>query len=79
MFCFAYDYEEYYAKRGLYFDMRLELGSQHIATEDDLLDAITTMDEEVAKRYCQEFRDKYITAYGKASKLSADIIYNAIK
>lgn len=79
MFCFAYDYEEYSTKRGLYFDMRPELGSQHIATEDDLLDAITTMDEEVAKGYCQEFRDKYITAYGKASKLSADIIYNAIK
>lgn len=79
MLCFAYDYEEYSAKRGLYFDMRQELGCSHIATEDDLLNAITTIDEVALQKYCQRFRDKYITAYGQASKLSADIIYNAIK
>ena len=79
MLCFAYDYDEYSTKRGLYFDMRQELGSSHIATEDDLLTALTSMDEAESKLYCQKFKDKYITAYGQAAKLSADIIYNAIK
>lgn len=79
MLCFAYDYNEYSTKRGLYFDMRQELGSSHIATEDDLLTALTSMDEAESKLYCQKFKDKYITAYGQAAKLSADIIYNAIK
>lgn len=79
MLCFAYDYDEYSAKRGLYFDIRQELNCSHISNEDDLLEAILTLDENSAKAHCSKFKEHYISSYGHASELSTDLIYEAIK
>lgn len=78
MLCFAYDYEEYATKRGLYFDMRPDLNSEHITNDDDLIAAIVNINYESAIEHTRNFKSKYITAYGNASKLSADIIFDNI-
>lgn len=74
MLCFAYDYEEYSQKRGLYFDIRKELSCENICNEDQLLDAITHLDKKKACLLSCQFRDKYVTAYGEATQKSLDII-----
>lgn len=74
MLCFAYDYEEYSQKRGLYFDIRKELSCGNISNENQLLNAITHLDKEKACRQSCRFRDKYVTAYGDATQKSLDII-----
>lgn len=74
MLCFAYDYEEYFQKRGLYFDIRKELSCEGISNEDQLLHTITHLKKEQACQLSCQFRDKYVTAYGEASQKSLDII-----
>lgn len=44
--CFAYDYDEYKAERGLYVDFNKDMPSGILRTEDDVLNYIKTMDYE---------------------------------
>lgn len=72
MLAFCYDYDRYESERGMYFDIREWLPSPD--NEDDLLEIIKTGDlkEQVAKT--EDFRKKYVTAFGSASKKSVDAI-----
>lgn len=79
MLCFAYDYNEYESKRGMYFDIRQEIGCMDLNTEDKVLSEITSMDRKMRVAIAQKFRDKYVTSYGKATELSLDLIYEGIK
>lgn len=79
MFCFAYDYDEYARKRGVYFDIREELDNMGINTEDKLISAITNMDEEDRIAVTKKFRDKYVEKYGTATHDTLNLINNAIK
>lgn len=79
MFCFAYDYEKYCEARGLYFDIRKELKSEHIDTEDKLLEAIQNMDMNERSRITKQFREKYVEEYGNASHKIVDCIYDLLK
>ena len=74
MLCFAYDYEEYFQQRGLYFDIREELACRGICNEDQLLLTITHLDYKESSQKSCHFRDKYVTAYGYATQKSLDII-----
>lgn len=78
MLCFAYDYDEYVSKRGLYFDIRKELDCMGLDTEDAIISSILQLDENYRKAITRVFRDKYVTYYGTATKKSLDIIYDAI-
>lgn len=78
MFCFAYDYDEYTKLRGLYFDIREELPGGYMS-ENELLKYIKTGNNDEIMEKVKAFRSKYITAYGKATSQSLDIIYENIK
>jgi CDP-glycerol glycerophosphotransferase len=78
MFCFAYDYEDYSSKRGLYFDIRNEIPGG-FSSEDELITQIVKMDYESAKKSTEEFRHKYVEAYGEATRKVVDIVYSNIK
>ena len=75
MFVYAYDYEEYNKTRGLYFDIRQELPGGGL-NEEELLLLIRDGDKTEIMQKVEEFRQKYITAYGHATELSLDIIYD---
>ena len=79
MFCFAFDYEKYKKERGLYFDIRKELGNENLDTEDKLLSAILDMDEEERISVANSFRNKYVQRCGTASDDVLDLVYNAIQ
>lgn len=75
MLCFAYDYDKYSSLRGMYFDIREKLGS-NCEDEDQLIDAIHTLDIEKAVETTRKFRKQFVENSGNASNLSLDIIWN---
>lgn len=77
MFCYAYDYEEYNASRGLYFDIRKELLGGSLS-EDELLYLIKNIDTKEAIEKTVRFRDKFISEYGNATRKSIDFIYKKL-
>lgn len=77
MFQFAYDYEEYNQKRGLYFDIRKELSGAD--NSGDLAQEIATMDEDIEREKCRLFRNKYVEEYGTAAQKSVDLIAAELK
>lgn len=79
MLCFAYDYEIYKKERGVYFDIRYELGKEIIDTEDKLINAITEMNIDEAIAICVRFRSKYVQKFGTATAASLDLIYQSIQ
>lgn len=77
MLCFAYDYEEYASKRGMYFDIREWL--PWASSEDQLLDVIKTLDVATGCEATRKFQQRFVTEYGSATRQSLDIIYEGIK
>lgn len=73
MLTFAYDYDTYAAKRGMYFDIRKELDTQYLHTEDSLLQLLSS-DKEINNGSSIKFQKKYIEEYGAASTKVLDII-----
>ncbi len=80
MLCYAYDYDEYQEKRGLYFDVRKALQS-NITDEEALIEELRKVIEQpdVYKQRTVRFRSDFVTEFGDASHKSLDIIYEAIK
>lgn len=78
MLCYAPDYYEYNEKRGVYFDIRKELGDPIISTENDLLIRIKNLDLDKSVQIVRNFKNKYVTAYGNAINLTVDILHNLI-
>lgn len=76
IFIYAYDYEEYNKKRGLYFDIETELLSSR-----DIKDLSQSIqhDQDLAQQYVKAFKTKYLDYYGQATKLSCDYLVAAIK
>lgn len=80
MLCFAYDYQEYHEKRGLYFDVREALHS-YIDDEESLISEIkkTSTETDIYIQRTNEFRNSFVTEYGNASHKCLDIVYDVIK
>lgn len=75
MLCFAYDYEEYAQKRGMYFDIREYLPTAN--NEESLLEMLVTdLSKHVAK--IKAFQDHFVTEFGSASRKSLDLIYEQV-
>lgn len=79
MICFAYDYDEYKAKRGMYFDIRQSLDCLDIDTEDKVIKELGSLDVGKREAITRSFRDKYVTSYGTATEQSLDLIFNGIQ
>jgi CDP-glycerol glycerophosphotransferase len=78
MLCYAYDYEEYSKKRGLYFDIRKEIPGG-FSSEDELIDQIIKMDYESAKKSTEDFKHKYVEDYGEATRKVVDLVYRNLQ
>lgn len=78
MLCYAYDYEEYQSKRGLYFDIRKELEMEINISEDYILNEIKNLDYEHRKMITIRFRKKFVTEFGNAAKKTSNLIYDLI-
>ena len=68
MFCFAYDYEEYVEKRGLYMDWEEFLPCPIDRDEDTLIKHILEMDAEQCTMRTDQFRKKVAPHAGHASQ-----------
>ena len=79
MLCYAYDYEIYAAKRGVYFDIREELQCANIVSEEDLLNEVATINPDERKAISQNFCNKYVQAYGQATSAAVDIVWKNIQ
>lgn len=77
MLHFCYDFDRYEQERGMYFDIREWLPGAD--NEDDLLDLLVNLNHKKSIQNTISFRDKYVTAYGNASKQSLDIIAKELK
>ena len=74
IYSFAYDYEEYNEKRGLYEQVVKDLPNGIQKTEDELIDKIKNCEFNIQKDLTKRFRDKYVEVYGDASKYIDKII-----
>ena len=74
MLCFAYDYDKYSSKRGMYFDIRKKLEGNS-ENEDQLIEAIRNLDTDKAVAITRRFRKEYVEKSGTASKQSVEIIW----
>lgn len=76
MLCFAYDYDEYANKRGMYFDVREWLPSA--SNEDGVLKLIKHTDANAESEVTRKFQKNFVTEFGSATQKSLDIIYEGI-
>lgn len=74
IFSYAYDYEKYNKKRGLYIDLEKELPNGYYKREDQILEAIKNCDYEEQKEKTNNFKQKYVQVLGNASKYIDNII-----
>lgn len=72
MLAFCYDYDKYASERGMYFDIREWLPSSD--NEDDILSIIKRGDMEKLIARTKAFQQKYVTAFGTATKQSLDVL-----
>jgi len=77
MLCYCYDYDKYAEKRGMYFDIREYL--PYADNEEQLLELIQRADDPEILEYAQRFQNKFVTAYGNASKKALNIIHDFLK
>jgi CDP-glycerol glycerophosphotransferase len=78
IFIFAYDFEKYKEKRGMYFDIRKELPGGMVS-EQELLNMIRTSNYGDVINQVKKFRDRYVTFYGNATEATVDRLYAVIK
>ena len=78
--CYAYDFDEYNAERGLSIDLEKELPCQVSRTEKDLLESIVNMDFSDDCKKTEQFKNKYMKYFkGNASSTVVDEICNRLK
>ena len=65
--CFGYDFEEYSAQRGFYFDMETVVPNGVIRTEDKLLEHILSYDHATECAKTKKFKDDHMEYGGNAT------------
>ena len=81
MYCFAYDYEEYMANRGMYLSLKDELPCGIHQDENGLIEELLQFrktKEEMQKRTA-EFQKKYVTECGHGAEKSCEIIAGILR
>ena len=79
VFLFAYDYEEYFASRGLY--MRLEelLPGYIFETEVELINSIKELDINTASKAVKELKNTYVQGNGNSTVICIEMLKKLIK
>ena len=73
--CFGYDYEEYSAKRGFYFDMEEVMPSGVIRNEEALLAHIKGLDWEAERTKSRKLRNERMEYGGNATLTCIDAVF----
>ena len=76
IYSFAYDFEEYSEKRGLYEQVVKDLPNGVQKSEDELINKIKNCEFGIQKEITKKFRNKYVEVYGNASKYIDSIVLN---
>jgi CDP-glycerol glycerophosphotransferase len=76
--CFAYDYEEYKAARGLNIDFRVEMPSGIKETEKEVIDHILSMDYDLECKKTKAFKDKYTYIGGHATEICVEKMFGKL-
>lgn len=81
MYCYAYDYEEYTEKRGMYIDLNNELPCQIHRREEDVIEDILQLVESRSSNIekVKHFQEKYVTEFGTAAEKSCDLILQNLR
>ncbi len=66
-FCYGYDYDEYSAKRGFYFDMETTMPNGVIKDQQILVEKLLHLDYEAECEKTRAFRDKHMQYGGNAT------------
>ncbi len=74
IYSYAYDYDEFEEKRGLYIDLEKELPNGICKTEDELLEKIINCNFELEKVKTKKFKEEFIAGDGNARKYIDNII-----
>lgn len=76
MLCYAYDYDLYTEKRGMYIDLKKELPCKVCETETELLNEISNVFDNYNLNCIatKKFQEKYIEEYGNASRKICDYL-----
>lgn len=74
IYSFAYDYQTYIEKRGIYIDIAQELPNGICRTEDEILDKIVNCNYNKEKIKTTKFKEKYMQKYGNATQYIDKII-----
>lgn len=74
--CFAYDYDEYKATRGLNIDFDKEMPSGVMRTEDEVITHILTMDLNSERQKTKELKERYTNIGGNATELCVKKMFN---
>ena len=77
MLCFAYDFDEYSKKRGLYYDIREALDSW-AKDETSLLEELSNLDYNKRTIIAKKFKSIHAQAYGDSTIKAVDAIYNGM-
>lgn len=80
-YCFAYDYDEYMANRGMYLNLKDELPCEIHRNEDSLIKELLRIGQTAAekKKQTELFQKKFVTECGYGAVKSCDIITNILK
>lgn len=73
--CFAYDYEEYKAARGLNIDFETEMPSGIKKTEQEVIDYLLTMDYDDECKKTKALKDKYTYIGGHATEICVEKMF----
>ena len=73
--CFGYDFEEYSAQRGFYFDMETVMPGGVVRNEDALLSRIKTIDWESERVEAKKLKDEHMEYGGNATLLCIDAVF----
>lgn len=77
MYCYAFDYDDYIKSRELYFDIREMIPGGKLS-EEELLQKIKMGLSETDRQLLNDFRKKYVSIYGNATKICLDKIIKSI-
>lgn len=78
IYIYAYDYDEYSKRRGLYFDVREELCGGSI-TVDELIELISIFNTQDNLKKIATFREKYVNSFGQATEQTVEILFNKLR
>lgn len=65
---YVYDFDEYYEKRGLYFNIKEKMPNNCFENEEEMIKKIKNIDFDEEREITKKFRSEFVEYYGNATK-----------